>query len=54
MSIKQRLKLLSFIEKLSGREIGFYCYDLFPMNNYEFYQYLYICGSNYFLFLSLI
>ena len=53
MTVGQRIKLLSFIEKLSGREIGFYCYDLFPMNNYEFYQYLYIAGCNYFLLMDL-
>ena len=53
MSSRIRCKLLSFMEKLSGREIGFYCYDLFPMNNWEFYQYLYIAGSNYFLIMSL-
>ena len=52
MSLLHRMKILSFIEHLSGPEIGFYCYDLFPMNNYEFYQYLYICGSNYFLIMS--
>ena len=48
-----RWKLVSFIEALSGNEIGFYCYDMFPMNNYEFYQYLYITGLNYFLILDL-
>ena len=53
MTVGQRIKLLSFIEKLSGREIEFYCYDLFPMNNYKFYQYLYIAGCNYFLLMSL-
>ena len=49
---RQRWKILSFIEKLSGPPIGFYCYDLFPMNSYEFYQYLYIAGSNYFLIMD--
>ena len=38
LTFRQRWKLLAFIEKLSGRPIGFYCYDLFPMNNYEFYK----------------
>ena len=46
MSFRQRWKILSFIEKLSGPPIGFYCYDLFPMNSYEFYQYLSIAGCN--------
>ena len=46
-------KLVSFIEALSGNDIGFYCYDMFPMNNYEFYQYICITASNYFLMLDL-
>ena len=50
---RQRWKILSFVEKLSGPEIGYYCYDLFPMNNWEFYQYLYIAGSNYILIMNL-
>jgi len=48
-SLRMRLKILVFIERLSGPDIGFYCYDLFPMNNYEFYQYMYISGANYIL-----
>ena len=50
---KQRLRLMSFVEHLSEREIGFYCYDLFPVNSYEFYEYLYNAGVNYFLIMSL-
>ena len=53
ITLKERFKLLSFIEKLSGPDIGFYCYDLFPLNSYEFYQYIYISGLNYFLLMSL-
>ena len=52
MSFRQRWKLLSFIEKLSGPPIGFYCYDLFPMDSYEFYQYVCIAGCNYFLIMG--
>ena len=48
-----RFKLISFVEKLSGHPIGLYCYDLFPMNNFEFYQFVYICGANYFLIMSM-
>ena len=48
-----RLKLVNFVEALSEREIGFYCYDMFPMNNYGFYQYLYFTGITYFLILDL-
>ncbi len=51
--LSHRLKIMSFIEHLSEREIGFYCYDLFPMNNFEFYQYLCMSGVNYFLIMSL-
>ena len=44
---KHKLKILSLIEKLSGPDIGFYCYNLFPMNSYEFYQFIYISAINY-------
>jgi len=53
ISLRFRLKIMSFIDYLSGPEIGIYCYDLFPMNNYEFYQYIYISGVNYILLMSL-
>ena len=53
LTFQQRLKLLSFTEKLSGPDIGFYCYDLFPVNSYELYQYICISGVNYFLIMSL-
>ena len=53
MREKERLRLMSFVEHLSDREIGFYCYDLFPLNNYQFYQYLYVIGINYFLIMGL-
>jgi len=54
ISLRFRLKIMSFIDYLSGPEIGIYCYDLFPMNNYEFYQYIYISGLNYILLMSLL
>ncbi len=53
MSIKQRMKILSFTEKLSGPHIGFYCLDLFPLNNFEVFQAIYIAVSNYFLIMGL-
>ena len=53
MSFKQRLKLWSFMEKLSGPQIGFYCYDLFAMNSNRFYHYLCIYVLNYRLIVSL-
>ena len=31
-----RLKLFILVENLSGPDIGFYCYDLFPTNIYRF------------------
>ena len=53
LTVRQRWRLLAFIETLSGPQIGFYCYDLFPMNSYKFYQYLLITGKNYFLLMEL-
>ena len=53
-SLRQKWKIQAFIERLSGPDIGFYCYDLFPMNNYEFYQYLVNCIMNHFLLISII
>ena len=52
LTFRQRWKLLAFIEKLSGPTIGYYCLDLFPLNSYELYQYLYIAGCNYFLIMN--
>ena len=40
LRINCRLKTMSFIERLSGPDIGFYCLDLFPMNSFEFYLYV--------------
>ena len=48
------LKVMAFIEKLSGPDIGFYCWNLFPMNNYRFYKYVVSCAITYFLILDLI
>ena len=54
LSTRNRLKVLTFIERLStGPAIGYYCYDLFVMNRYHLYQYLYICGANYLLFIGI-
>ena len=49
-----RFKIMSFAEKLRDSTIGFYCYDLFPMNNHEFYQYLCGWAYNYFLIINLL
>ena len=51
---QQRLKTMEIIERLNGPDIGFYCYDLFPMNSNEFYEYVANCCENYFLIDSLI
>ena len=54
ISIRLKLKVVAFMEKLSGPDIGFYCYDLYPMNNNQFYRY--VCGwaYNYFLIINLL
>ena len=54
VSIRLKLKILSFIEKLSGPDIGFYCYNFFPINNYEFYQYITNWIISYLLIYNLI
>ena len=54
IATKRKLKILAFIEKLSGPEIGIYCYDLFPMNNYEFYDFITSWAANYFLIMEFL
>ena len=54
IKIQDRIKLMQFIEKLSGPDIGFHCWNLFPMNNYTFHQYVANCALTYLLILSLI
>ena len=51
-SLFMKLKVITFIGKLSEKSIGFYCYKLYPMNNYSFYEYL--CGWAYNYFLIMI
>ena len=53
-SIDDRIKIMQFIEKLSGPDIGFHCWNLFPMNNYTFYEYVANCACTYFLLLDLV
>ena len=53
LSFQRRLKIMAFIEKLSGPDIGYYCYNLFPMNYYELYKYISIIVLNYLLLLGL-
>ena len=52
--IHLRLKTNAMIERLSGPSIGFYCYDLFPMNYIEFYQYVCIAGCSYILIMNVL
>jgi hypothetical protein len=54
ISVQHRLKICAFIEKLCGPVIGYYCYDLFPFTNYEFYEFVSFVFSNYFLMNDLL
>ena len=54
MPVRNRMKVMAFIERLSGPDIGFYCYDLFPMNYWESYQLIAISVTNYLLLISII
>jgi hypothetical protein len=49
-----KLKMSSFIEKLYGTCIGYYCFDFFPFTTFEFYQYMYFISGTYFLLNGLI
>ena len=49
-----KLKIMRFIERLSGPEIGFYCYNLFPMTSYNFTDYVLDSIASYFLILNLL
>jgi len=48
-----RLRVLSFIEKLSGPDIGFYCFESFPMNNFELMLYSTNCIAFFILIYGL-
>ena len=47
-----RLKLHTYVERLSGPDIGFYCLHLFPINSWELFQYFYISGMNMLLIMG--
>ena len=53
LSVRDRLRVQAFIERLCGPAIGYYCYDLFPMNSHAFAQYLIISCANYLLIITL-
>ena len=40
LTIRDKLFVQLFMERLSGPDIGFYCLDLFPMNNFKFAEYV--------------
>ena len=48
-----KLKIMRFIERLSGPEIGFYCYDLFAMNSYNFTDYVFDSIVSYLLIIKM-
>jgi len=52
--VQHKLKICAFIEKLCGPVIGYYCYDLFAFNNYEFYEFVSFVFCNYFLLNDLL
>jgi len=53
-SFRNKIKILAFIEKLCGPVIGFYCYDLFAFTTIEFYEYMALLTSTYFLLNGLL
>ena len=54
LSLRNKLKIMTFSERLSGPTIGFYCYDLFPIDSDAIYKTILISLSYYILLVSLI
>ena len=52
--IRQKMKIKAFINRLSKHEIGFYCLDLFAMNNREFFNFCSQFFVTYMLLVRLI
>jgi hypothetical protein len=52
MSVRLKLKVLALIEKLTGPEIGMYCFDLFPFTNYAFALLIANMSSNLLMFID--
>ena len=50
LTLEERLKTMTYIDRLMGPDIGFYCLDLFPIDSYEFYLFVVDCVKNYLLF----
>jgi hypothetical protein len=53
-TVKEKLKISAFIEKLSGPIIGFYCYKFFPFTSYKFAEFIAFVSGNYILLNNLI
>jgi hypothetical protein len=51
--IELRLKLAHFLEKLAGPSIAVYCSNLFPLNNFEFYNFFIAVIYNFFLLINI-
>ena len=49
LKVMHKLKICSYIEKLSGPKIAFYCYDLFPFTNYGFMEFIAFVSASYLL-----
>ena len=52
--LRDRIKINEFIEHLCGPKIGFYCYNLFPMNSFEFFQLMSLFCLNFILLLKFL
>ena len=53
LSLREMFEVQTFIEQLSSSKIGFYCLNMFPMNNYHFFKYVIVCVSNYILIMNI-
>jgi len=53
-NLRNKIKILAFIEKLCGPVIGYYCYNLFAFTTLEFYQYMAFISSTYTLLSNLL
>ena len=54
LSVNGKMRIESFIERLSSPEIGFYCWDLFAMNNRQFSHFFFQFITNYILIVKLL
>ena len=52
LSLKDKFEVQEFIEHLSSSKIGFYCLNMFPMNNYHFFKYVIFSVLNYILIMN--